>query len=179
MVERHAVSYAPSLTVLLDLVGREPTDPTRDLLIFGDPEIGDRSTEVFRLSRDESFSALTGRMWVAVPWSVVVVGTTPIRSRDQEPTAFVAGDTLYVLHYVGEGSFNVWYRGVEVLTGPFWVEEGPGAARDMLSQEATREYWVEAETSAGQRGWVLAEEGLVARDNMRAPNTPSCPNRAL
>ena len=31
----------------------------------GYADLGDRSAEVFRLSRDESFSALTGRMWVA------------------------------------------------------------------------------------------------------------------
>ena len=84
---------------------------------------------------------------------------------------------MYVLHYVGEGNFNVWYRGVEVQTGPFWVEEGPSAALDRLSQEATTEYWVEAETSAGQRGWVLAEERPVARANLRDPDAPWCPNR--
>ncbi len=143
----------------------------------GYAEVGDRSTEVFRLSRDESFAALTGQMRVAAPWLVVVTATTPIRSRQQEPTAFVAGDTLYVLHYVGEGSFNVWYRGAEVQTRAFWVEEGADAARDRLSQEATTEYWVEAETSAGQRGWVLAEERLVARENLRDPDAPWCPNR--
>ena len=65
----------------------------------------------------------------------------------------------------------------EVQTRAFWVEEGADAARGRLSQEATTEYWVEAETSAGQRGWVLAEERLVARENLRDPDAPWCPHR--
>lgn len=69
-------------------------------------------------------------MLVAEPWRVVVATATPNPSRQQEPTAFVVGDARYVLYYVGEGRFNVWYRSEELLTDPFWVTEGPGAARE-------------------------------------------------
>ena len=144
----------------------------------GYAEAFDRSRELFRVSQGESFTAVSGRMWVASPWRVAIETSIPIEL-GAEPREFAQGDTLHVLHYLGEGRFNVWYRGVEIETEAFWVEEGAGAARAMLSEEATAEYWVDVETSTGRHGWVLVEEGLVAMANLRDPDAPWCPNRAL
>ncbi len=143
----------------------------------GYAEAGDRATEVFRLSRDESFTVRTGQMWVAVPGLVVVREAIPNSSRQVEPTVFAAGDTVYVLHYVGEGFYNVWYQGVEVEAEAFWTEAVGAAeptARGMLLRERTTEYWVEAETAVGQRGWVLVETGLVLAANGRDPEPLRC-----
>ena len=90
----------------------------------GSAEAGDRGTEVFRLSLEESFTVHNGRMRVTEPGPVVIQKSTTVPQGDST-VVFAVGDTAYVLHYVGEGRFNVWYRGAEVETRDFWAWTPP------------------------------------------------------
>ena len=86
-----------------------------------------------------------------------------------------APDSAYVLHYVGEGRFRLWYGGSLLESDPFWTDGEVGLARERLSRRAATQYWLDAETVDGVRGWVLAEEGAVAAENDRDPSAPWCP----
>ena len=136
----------------------------------GYAEAGDRGTEVFRLSLEESFTVHNGRMRVTEPGPVVIQKSTTVPQGDST-VVFAVGDTAYVLHYVGEGRFNVWYRGAEVETRDFWAWTPP---QGELLHEATNEYWVEAETASGQHGWVPMDTGLILAADMRDPTPPTC-----
>lgn len=79
------------------------------------------------------------------------------------------GDTLYVLDYLGEGHYRVWYEGTVLTTYEFWdrpeLEDRwrrPDAEGTMTVEPRTR-WWVRVRTPAGERGWIEMKEGVRVR----------------
>jgi hypothetical protein len=70
---------------------------------------------------------------------------------------YVAGDSLLVLDYVGEGVHNGWLRGRAVQTEIFWIPEDPVRPRAMpgqLVRNVSAQWWARVRDARGRRGWV-------------------------
>ena len=115
-------------------------------------EFGSRAVVAFRVRRSQRLQGLRGRYVVQTPGLVVYDTARP---------PFSAGDTAYVLGYVGEGYSTLWYRGRLLEDAP----DGRGV-RTLHSAEAT--WWLEVRDAAGRRGWVPFASG---RASARAPLT--------
>jgi len=84
-------------------------------------------------------------------------------------------DSSMVLYYEGEGRFAVWSGDSVRSSDPYWAGGSVAEARAALDAHGGVEYWLEAETSSGDRGWVLNEDRSVAEENERDPSAPWCP----
>jgi hypothetical protein len=70
---------------------------------------------------------------------------------------YVAGDSLLVLDYLGEGVHNGWLRGRAVQTEIFWLPEDPLRPREMpgqLMRNVSAQWWARVRDARGRRGWV-------------------------
>lgn len=99
---------------------------------------GDRSAVAFRLRRRQRVEGIRARYVVAEPGVVVFTAARP---------PFAAGDTAYVLGYVGEGYSTLWHRGV-------LREEAPDGPDVRVLRPARAQWWLEVRNATGARGWL-------------------------
>jgi hypothetical protein len=126
------------------------------------PALPARGTPVSRLRRNEEFEVQAASTVVLVPGIVLVTRDTRQRHAGRE-TLFSAGDTLHVLDYLGEGDFNVRYRGEIIAVEAFWpIRQGslPEYSADVLREQQS-EFWLRIEARSGVRGWVLQDRGKM------------------
>jgi hypothetical protein len=102
----------------------------------------------------ERFRARTGYVEVLGPSIVVVTDTVPNDSG--RGFAFVPGDTVVVLDYVGESFWNVWHDGSVHEVSAFWGAE-VGSPKGIYYGDYRREWWVNAESPRGRSGWFRAD----------------------
>lgn len=125
-----------------------------------------------RLSRGDGVAVLDGEVHVSAPGRVEVIrdverearvaapGTSTGEYFGREATLRLAtGDTLYVLNYLGEGSFAVWHEGRFYQTSIFWPWERFGAGRDFVYDgrvlsERSIAFWVNVRTDDDRTGWI-------------------------
>ena len=84
------------------------------------------------------------------------VHSIPLRAiarRDDPSTGVKAGDVIYVLHPVGEGSWKVWHKGKLVET-------------DDVPEKGLPRYtwWVQIRTSSGAVGWAVSRGNFANQD---------------
>jgi len=101
---------------------------------------------VGRIKKGESVQALTGEVH-SVPQRVVA-------DRDYPDAGVKAGDTIYLLHYVGEGFWKVWHAGKLVEIGDF---------PDKSATPKTT-WWVKLKTSSGVIGWTVEHHNFENAD---------------
>ncbi len=88
---------------------------------------------------------------------------------------FKKGDTIYILHYVGEGFFKYWHKGL-IDEGEFiflvnLVEDDPECKtpdEDCWAQTVKREdstWWVKMKTRTGTVGWTDHPELFGEKDS--------------
>ena len=106
------------------------------------------------LRATERFRARTGYVEVLGPAIVAVLDTVPDDSG--QGIAFVPGDTLVVLDYVGESFWNVWHNDAVHQISAFWGAE-VGSPKGAYYGEYRREWWVNAESPRGRSGWFRAD----------------------
>ena len=112
------------------------------------------------IAADQTFDADSG--FVRITGVSLVAVTASVAAEEGGGSPLSEGDTLVVLDYVGEGSYNVWDgQRVRQLSG-FWGAE-IGQPKGMLlgGERYAREWWVHASTRAGEKGWFNADS--VAR----------------
>ena len=115
---------------------------------------GDTSAVAFTVDTGSSFEADTG--YVAVTQSGLVVVNQPMdiyRSYESSrPVA--AGDTLYLLDYVGEGVYNAW-----LADSLYQIESaGPSGPAYRTLREPEQTWWVHAVLADGRDGWLWMDE---------------------
>lgn len=101
---------------------------------------------VGRIKKGESVLALTGEVH-SVPQPVVA-------DRDYPDAGVKAGDTIYLLHYVGEGFWKVWHAGKLVEIGDFPDK----------SVKPKTTWWVKLKTSSGAIGWTVEHHNFDNED---------------
>ena len=102
---------------------------------------------VGQIKKGEKVLALTGEVH-SIPLRVVA-------HRDYPEAGVKAGDTIHVLHYVGEGYWKVWHDGKVDE-----IEEFPGTGS---KPKAT--WWVQLKTSSGAVGWTIEHSNFENEDS--------------
>jgi hypothetical protein len=101
---------------------------------------------VGRIKKGETVLALTGEVH-SVPLRVVV-------QQDYPEISVKAGDTIYVLHYMGEGYWRVWHDG---KLGEIQDFPGNGA-------KPKTTWWVQLKTPSGVVGWTVERRNFDNQD---------------
>ena len=139
---------------------------------------GDPSQVVGHLLREERFDVETGTVIVHVPGAIEVLrATSAVAFADGEYT-FPAGDTVFVLDYVGEGFFNVAHADTVLEAEVFWPWSNfvPGPAFEYggrILQADSTSFWVRTEKN-GRTGWIPVDGAQLAMNNSLDPAPLAC-----
>ena len=135
---------------------------------------------VFRLRPGERFAALGGNVHLRRIGVAVASDTVRLDTGDtlRAPVRLTPGDTLYVLSYLGEGAFNVWFRGKRYETFGFWPEPGQESTTTIavgavpvagtLLRAPIFDWWVRVRNANRQTGWILMDEAHVDGEDLCA-----------
>lgn len=110
-------------------------------------DIPNGKSVVGHIKKGEKVLALTGEVH-SVPLQVVA-------HKDYPDAGVKTGDTIYILHYIGEGYWKVWHDGKVVE-----VEDFPGKS---LKPKTT--WWVKLKTSSGGIGWAAEQHNFDNQDS--------------
>ncbi|HEX7051711.1 MAG TPA: hypothetical protein VF188_16015 [Longimicrobiales bacterium] len=129
-------------------------------------EPADTAPVIGTVQPGDTVQALTGQ--------VRTVPTPFVWKQDVEGSGghrYAAGDTLYVLTYLGEGFFRVWHEGevfVESLDfSPYGGTSGKRCERcthGELLHELRSEWWVQVRLRDGTVGWTDATDAFLGKD---------------
>lgn len=113
------------------------------------------------LKKGEHVTGVTGEVHV-VPQRVKVV-------RDHDP--FRRGETFYLLTYLGEGAFRIWYKGRVSRESPDFAWLGPDScshSKEGCWGERVGKYeskwWVKVRSASGVEGWSDQPEHFGDKD---------------
>jgi hypothetical protein len=101
---------------------------------------------VGRIKKGERVLALTGEVH-SVPLRVIA-------QHDDSDAGVKAGDTIYILHYEGEGYYKVWHDGKVVDVETF---------SDKAAQPKAT-WWVKLKTRSGAIGWTVEHSNFGNQD---------------
>jgi hypothetical protein len=109
-------------------------------------DIPDGKKVIGQIKKGEKVLAMTGEIH-----SIPLQAVSP---RDYPDAGVKAGDTIYILHYVGEGFWKVWHDGkvVEIDDLP---SNGP---------KPKASWWVKLKTSSGTIGWTIERHSFENQD---------------
>src|SRR5438477_1090405 len=108
---------------------------------------------VAHIHKGERVQAITGEVH-SHPLRVVA-------RHDHLEAGVKVGDTIYILHYMGEGYWKVWHNG-KLIDIENFSDEGPYPKYT---------WWVKLKTHAGAIGWTLNERSQSGND---FDNTDAC-----
>jgi hypothetical protein len=110
----------------------------------------------FTVNPGERVRALTGVVVTEVPGEVAIQAEIDLEPMGQSVTAR-PGEIVYLLHYLGEGSWLLWFHGKtlshDILSSGSSVES-PNTQPARLVREPTVTWWVLIEGANGQLGWT-------------------------
>jgi hypothetical protein len=101
---------------------------------------------VGRIKKGDKVLALTGEVH-SVPLRAVA-------NRDYSDAGVKAGDTIYILHYLGEGYWKIWHDGKLVE-----IEDFPGKG-----PKPKFAWWVKLKTSSEVIGWTIERNNFENQD---------------
>jgi len=125
------------------------------IAVQAEPRVGDDVS--FRIPAREWFDADTGFVRITQPGIVVVQDSVRVEVAGGRARVLVAGDTVRVLDYEGEGFWNMWHEGAVVANVEQFWGGGGSMSRGRVLQEPLREWWVHARLRDGRTGWFLAD----------------------
>ena len=113
---------------------------------------GDSSEVAFWMNPGDSLAHIGGVMYADELGVVVINDTAGLTSGNK----YSVGDTLFILGYTGEGTYDLWYKGRIVNEEVFWDDTPPHeprpAAQALTPGKST--WWVHMENRTGKRGWL-------------------------
>jgi hypothetical protein len=116
----------------------------------------DRHTDspvVFTVRRGERIVGVTGVVVTTRPGKATILQTVVI-----DGIEYVSGDTLYLLTYLGEGFYKVWYRGQIAQMGM----DDNSAFKVNTRPESV--WWVKIRNRRWQTGWSRQPENFDNKD---------------
>jgi hypothetical protein len=125
----------------------------------------ERGTDtLFTLRPGDTVTAVTGNVHVTSLQRVVVTREVPDLQSWPVGPPLAAGDTLFVLDYIGEGYYNVWRDGAVYEIQAFWVGESEwtpdGDAPAYSVGSPSTEWWVHVRSAARGEGWFRMPPGF-------------------
>ncbi|MGH7517074.1 MAG: hypothetical protein ACREOC_06345 [Gemmatimonadales bacterium] len=127
----------------------------------------------FTLRPGERFTALGGNVHLPRAGIAIAVDTVTMDGDSVHPPVLLRpGDTVYVLTYLGEGMYHVWYQGAVRETFGFWPAPDEDTTRagtpypGRLLRSAEEHWWVQVRTAGGERGWVLMDSVDVSGSDL-------------
>ena len=128
-----------------------------DTVVYKDQS--ENSGVAFRVKKGEHVVGITGVVITLKPGKAIVRKTTTI-GQDRRKIRVKPGDVLYLLHYMGEGFYKIWFnRRIyenEMPTAPDEVGK-PATGRRGESIEVQSEpdtvWWVKVKNGRNQVGW--------------------------
>jgi hypothetical protein len=116
----------------------------------------DKSAVVFRLHRGESVDGVNGVVVAEKPGAVRIdraVHDGYIKGNDQPQLSLGAGDVVYMVSPLGEGSYLFWYQGKIYQSGND-LAGMPGVD----GSEAKMTWWKQVRNKSGKRGWTTSDK---------------------
>lgn len=117
----------------------------------------------FRVNKGDHVVGLTGVVITLKPGKVVVKKPRSIGLINK--TRVKAGDVLYLLHYMGEGVYKLWFRGKiyqdEMPTAPGLITKTPIEQREEylhVVSEPETVWWVKVRDRHGRIGWSKQDD---------------------
>lgn len=116
---------------------------------------GDTSQVAFTLEPGEPVTAVEGNIHV-IPGLVVATDSVEVWNQGTSSAERIPpGDTVVVLDYVGEGTYNAEVRGRPYQVSQFWTT--PGSGRVLRAVKSW--WWVRVRAGSGREGWALIRPG--------------------
>lgn len=115
----------------------------------------EQSAVLFRLRRDEQVRALTGVVVTEKAGALRI--DTPVRDgyiqgSEDPQLSLKAGEFIYLLAPLGEGSYLFWYHGKTYRSGP-----GMAAMPQAGANASKMSWWKLVRNKAGQQGWTRSD----------------------
>jgi len=114
----------------------------------------EKSPVVFKMHAQETLHALTGVV-VTEKAGIVRINKAVqdgyINGNEKPQLTFKAGDIVYMLSPLGEGSYLFWYRG-KVYTSGIELAAMPGVD----GKDTKMTWWKQVENKAGKRVWTTS-----------------------
>jgi len=131
-----------------------------------------RSPVLFELAPGEKVMAVTGAVIVLRAGRVTFTAGARLSSQDGV-LKISAGETLYLLAYIGEGFTNAWfhgriYRGVDGAASFFDARcaDEPGRCSGHVVEPPLTEWWVQLRTGDGRMGWTNESEKFHGKNRL-------------
>lgn len=136
--------------------------------LYGGPDASTRLGT--HLAPLETFDVESGAVVVHIPEVVVVTRPTRRIAYLDTSEMFEPEDTLYVLDYLGEGFFNIWFEGSIVEVEVFWPWEPfhPASGYEYggrVIQDGESSFWARGHGQRGSKGWVWVDRAHMAVAN--------------
>lgn len=116
----------------------------------------EKSAVVFRLRRGDAVDGVNGVVVTEKPAAVRIdraVNDGYIKGIDKPQLALKAGDVVYMLSPLGEGSFLFWYQG-KVYQSGLDLAAMPGAD----ARAAKMTWWKQVRNKSGKLGWTTSDK---------------------
>jgi hypothetical protein len=115
---------------------------TKDTVLY--QQRSEKSAVAFRVRKGEHVTGLTGVVITLKPGKAAVKKPTTI-GEGKRKIRVKPGDGLYLLHYLGEGFYKTWFRGVT-------YDLEMSDAIQVLTEPDTV-WWVKVKNNRNQIGW--------------------------
>jgi len=123
----------------------------------------------FQLKPGEKITAITGVVVTRKPGRVEFRAPTKLDTHEG-PVNVVPGDVVYLLTYLGEGNYKMWFKGrlypfvdgVTFLNGA--CDRFPDRCNGRIVEQSQTEWWIQIRTASGQVGWTMESDKFDGQD---------------
>jgi len=125
-----------------------------DTVIYKDQS--EKSGVAFRVRKGEHVVGLTGVVITLKPGKAAVRKATTI-GEGKRKTRVKPGDVLYLMHYLGEGFYKTWFRGV--------IYDLEMSTTIQVLTEPDTVWWVKVRNNRNQVGWSKQNDNFGDMDS--------------
>lgn len=127
---------------------------TKDTVLY--KSRSETSGVVFRARKGEHVTGMTGVVITLKPGKAAVRKATTI-GEGKRKTRVKPGDVLYLMHYLGEGFYKTWFRGV--------IYDLEMSTTIQVLTEPDTVWWVKVKNNRNQVGWSKQNDNFGDMDS--------------
>jgi hypothetical protein len=124
----------------------------KNLILY--KNMSESSPIAFRVTKGEKVTGMTGVVITTVAGKAEILKNQTLESSKVQVKK---GDTLFLLTYLGEGWFRIWYQ------GKFFEDDGYANGIKILSMPKAV-WWVKIKNRKGQIGWTKSSDEFNNQD---------------